>query len=238
MNSGFPFKIGNIVFPTSEHAYIFGLFSNGTPEHLEIQRELLREPNGYLAKRKIRRENEQKGRDDWEEFNVEWMLYCIWMKAQGNEEFRNILLSIPPNATIIENSTFQPRPSDKKNIDKPAFWGCRNYEQKEFHSLVSKYVAGFGGSDSEQKAKVAEYMDDFCNYGKYIGHNTMGKILMIVKRCLHEGTEPDIDYDLLSKKNIWLLGNLASEQWLECDIDFSLDDWNEAIDKSNDNKTE
>lgn len=232
MNSGFPFKIGSITFPTSEHAYIFGLFSNGTPIHEEIQRLLLNEPNGYIAKRKIRRENERYGRKDWEEFNVEWMLYCIWMKAKGNEEFRNLLLSIPQGATIIENSTFQPKPSDKNAIDKPAFWGCRNYEQKDFHRLVSKYVAGFGGSDSEQKAKVAEYMDDFCNYGLFVGRNTMGKILMIVKKCLHEGTEPDIDYDLLTQKSIWLLGSPVSEQWSKSKIDFSLDDWYSAINKS------
>ena len=34
----------------------------------------------------------------------------------------------------------------------------------------------------------------------------MGKILMIVKQCLHEGTEPDIDFDLLNSKEIYLLG--------------------------------
>ena len=213
MNSGFPFKIGSITFPTSEHAYIFGLFSDGTAKHEEIQRLLLNEPNGYIAKRKIRRENERYGRKDWEEFNVEWMLYCVWMKAQGNEEFRNLLLSIPEEATIIENSTFQPKPTDKNAIDKPAFWGCRNYEQKDFHRLVSKYVSAYGGSDSEQKAKVAEYMDDFCNYGTYVGHNTMGKILMIVKKSLHEGTEPDINYDLLREKSIFLLGVPVSRNW-------------------------
>ena len=36
----------------------------------------------------------------------------------------------------------------------------------------------------------------------------MGKILMIVKDCLHNGTEPDIDYDLLRSKNIHFLGKL------------------------------
>lgn len=214
MNSGFPFKIGNITFPTSEHAYICGLFSNGTDKHIEIQRELLAEPNGYQAKRSIRRKYEaQYGRKDWEEFNVEWMLYCVWQKVQGNKEFRDLLLSIPEGAMIIENSTFKQRPKDLNAVDKPAFWGCRNEDLKDFHRLVSQYAASLGGNDAEQKRKVAEYMDDFVNYGIYEGHNTMGKILTMINRCLHDGTEPEIDYDLLSRKHIWILGSLIGEQW-------------------------
>jgi hypothetical protein len=34
----------------------------------------------------------------------------------------------------------------------------------------------------------------------------MGKILMIIKECLHNGTEPDIDYDLLRSKEIHFFG--------------------------------
>ena len=34
----------------------------------------------------------------------------------------------------------------------------------------------------------------------------MGKILMICRKCLADGTEPDIDYELLRNKNIHLLG--------------------------------
>ena len=36
----------------------------------------------------------------------------------------------------------------------------------------------------------------------------MGKILTYIKQCLHDGTEPDIDYQLLKSKNIHFLGNL------------------------------
>lgn len=36
---------------------------------------------------------------------------------------------------------------------------------------------------------------------------------MIVKKCLHEGTEPDINYDLLREKSIFLLGVPVSRNW-------------------------
>lgn len=35
----------------------------------------------------------------------------------------------------------------------------------------------------------------------------MGKILTYIKDCLHKGSEPDIDYALLDRKRIYLLGN-------------------------------
>ena len=38
------------------------------------------------------------------------------------------------------------------------------------------------------------------------GANGMGKILMLCRDCLRKGTEPQIDYDLLNKSNIYIFG--------------------------------
>lgn len=38
------------------------------------------------------------------------------------------------------------------------------------------------------------------------GANDMGKILMLCRDCLRKGTEPQIDYDLLNKSNIYIFG--------------------------------
>ncbi len=43
--------------------------------------------------------------------------------------------------------------------------------------------------------------------GVWRGQNNIGKILMIYKLCLESETEPDIDYELLNKANIYLLGH-------------------------------
>lgn len=201
MNGGFPFRIHDISFFTSESAYICGLFSDKSEEHQRIQKELIAETNGYMAKKNIRGKNSSLRRKDWNEFNVDWMLYVIWCKVKGNQEFRELLLSVPENAIIIENSTFQ----QVKSPDTSAFWGCRNSVLKEFYSLNKRCC-----SLMKHSSDMDAIMNDFCNIGTYIGNNTMGKILMIVKRCLHDGTQPDIDYDLLNRKNIHLLGQRLS----------------------------
>ncbi len=204
MNKGFPFKLEGITIQTSESAYICGLFSDNTPEHIAIQKELIPNTNGYAAKKETRGNNEHLGRADWESYNVEWMLYCVWNKVTGNKNFRELLLSIPKDCVIIENSSFQ---KTMRPVDKPAFWGCRNETQKAFGKLADKYADAMRPStEKEGKEIAAALTDDFCNAGTYIGHNTMGKILMIVRNCLYEGIEPEIDYELLRSKHIHLLG--------------------------------
>ena len=43
--------------------------------------------------------------------------------------------------------------------------------------------------------------------GQWKGQNNIGKILMICRDCLTRGKEPEIDYDLLDRAEIHLLGN-------------------------------
>lgn len=206
MNGGFPYRMHGIEFPSSEHAYIFGLFSNNTLEHIAIQQELLAESSGYSAKRNIRNGNREQWRRDWDEFNIEWMLYCVWTKANQCEEFRNLLLAVPKGAVIIEDSSFQ---KVNKKFDGAAFWGARNADKRAFGKLVRKYVKTHN-PQSQREADDTEnrLLWEYCNVGTYIGNNVMGKILTIVKQCLHDGTQPDIDYALLKSKNIHFLGNL------------------------------
>ena len=205
MNGGFPFRIQGIMFNQSEGAYISGMFSCNTPEHIAIQKELAVAKSGMAAKKEIRHKYQDSAREDWLEFNVEWMLYCVWMKCRGNRKFRNLLLNVPREAVIIEDVSFKP----KKKNSTDDFWGCRNTEIKAFNDLVEDYVklSCKDKSDAEQYEIISAYRNDFCNYGKFSGTNAMGKILMLCKQCLHDNTEPDIDYDLLRSKNIYLCGN-------------------------------
>ena len=207
MNGGFPFSINGVKFFTSESAYICGLFSDGSKEHQRIQCKLIAETNGYQAKKSIRGKNSDIGRADWNEFNIDWMLYVIWCKVQDNADFRELLISVPEDVIIIENSTYH----KIQNPDTAAFWGCRNAKQYEFYSLYNRYVKQMQISNNKRREQIIkERMNDFCNIGSFIGNNAMGKILMIVKRCLHEETVPDINFDLLNRKDIHLLGNRLS----------------------------
>mgnify|MGYP003304060949 CR=1 FL=1 len=202
MNGGYSYTMHGITFPSSEQAYIFGIFSNNTPEHIGLQKQVLEAKGGYDAKQNVRKKNADKSRKDWEEFNVEWMLYCVWRKVCQCSEFKNALMAIPEGATIIEDVSFQ----NKKKSDTSSFWGARNPEKRTFGKLVEKYVESLGLKGRSAKNAENTYLWEYCNVGTYTGNNVMGKILTIIKQHLHDGTQPDIDYDLLKSKNIHFLG--------------------------------
>ena len=44
------------------------------------------------------------------------------------------------------------------------------------------------------------------NVGEWRGQNNIGKILMICRDCIANGTEPLIDYELLHNASIHILG--------------------------------
>lgn len=201
MNQGYSFKVSGIPFHTSESAYICGMFSEDTEQHKNIQQQLINETNGYSAKKEIRQKNEYLKREDWESFNVEWMVYIVWQKVKQNKKFQRLLMTIPYNAIIIEDTTYQKGKTS-------SFWGAKNKERSQFCKLVKEKYAlqNLDVSDEEEDAIRDAEVNWVCNIGTYIGHNTMGKILMICKKCLQDGTEPDIDYDLLKNKHIHLLG--------------------------------
>ncbi len=204
MNNGFGFDIKGIHFHNSEIAYICGMFSDNTPEQLAIQQQLVAETNGGTAKRDIRHNNEDKARKDWYDFNVQWMMYVVWQKVCKNQEFRELLLAVPDDAIIIEDTTFQAH----KTNDTSVFWGARNQERKEYYKLVEKYVKMTERSltDAEQDRLITDKFNDFTDYGVFRGSNVMGKILTICRYCWKNQREPKIDYKLLESKNIHLLG--------------------------------
>lgn len=203
MNGGYPYTMHGITFPSSEQAYIFGIFSNNTPEHIELQKQVLAANGGFNAKRFVRQTNSEMQREDWEKFNVEWMIYCVWRKTCQCSEFKKVLMAIPEGATIIEDVSFQDK---KKQADTSSFWGARNPDKRAFGDLVEKYVASLGLEGTQATDAENPYLWEYCNVGTYTGNNVMGKILTMVKQCLHDGTEPDINYDLLKSKNIHFLG--------------------------------
>ena len=76
-----------------------------------------------------------------------------------------------------------------------------------FDKLAKKYATSLKlSTKTATKDAVNKLLWEYCNVGTYTGNNVMGKILTIVKQCLHDGTQPDIDYDLLKSKNIHFFG--------------------------------
>lgn len=204
MVSGFPFAIEGVTFQNSECAYIAGMFSDDTDNHHELQEALQVENNGFMAKKKIRRFNENKKRADWEEFNVQWMLYCVWCKVVGNADFREMLLVIPSDAVIIEDSTFQ-------NGATAAVWGAKNVTQRRLVTDYKKQLEADGNSKAAIKRACDEKrLGEWRKQGVYVGKNLMGKILMLCRDAVFRSTTPDIDLELLRSKRICLFGKLLT----------------------------
>lgn len=205
MSPGYEFDLNGHHFFGSEQAYICGLFSDGTEKHNTIQRILLEETNGYDSKKKIRQRYKKEQRQDWEEFNIEWMKYVVWNKVKGNDAFRQMLLSIPEDAYIVENSTRQTGLT-------AAIWGAKNKDLEEARDRVVKdrsLKAMMEGKKLGEDEKQRLY-NSLNHIGVYKGKNLMGKILKLCQLALLNRKELEIDYALLKSKNIHLLGELLT----------------------------
>lgn len=204
MVSGYPLEIEGIRFDNSECAYIAGMFSLGIPEHLSLQQRLVACANGFLAKKTIRKPHDHEKRADWESFNVEWMLYVVWQKCLCNEAFRKLLLSLPMDAVIIEDSTFQ-------NGRTATVWGCRNTALRKRLTSLKKELKAQGKCKAAIKREQDKMrLGEWSTVGVFRGQNIMGKILMACRDALRQGTEPLIDYALLENAHIHLLGRELS----------------------------
>ena len=204
MVSGYPFEIEGIRFNNSECAYIAGAFSDGSDSHLAIQHQLVACTNGFAAKKHIRKPHESEKRADWDEFNIQWMLYVVWQKCLSNEAFRKLLLSFPKDAVIIEDSTFQAGRT-------ATVWGTRNMEMKKRLNLLRTELKAQGMTKAAIKREQDRMrLGEWATVGLFVGQNVMGKVLMACKASLENGTEPNIDYALLSSKHINILGKELS----------------------------
>ena len=204
MVNGFPFEFHGVTFANSELAYICGCFSENTELHRDLQGQLVKCSNGLLAKRAIRRPHTADTRADWEGYNIQWMLYVVWQKVIGNKDFQEVLLDIPQEAVIIEDSTFQAGRTAEN-------WGTRNKALKDSIKRYKAELRAQGLGETAIKRELdARRLGEWSRQGVFEGKNLMGKILMMCARALREGVEPPIDYKALNDAHIYFLGNLLT----------------------------
>lgn len=205
MVGGFPFEYAGILWNDSERLYLCGEFSHNTEEHRQIQNLILAAKSGYAAKRFYKTPNKKLVRSDFNSFKLQWMLHCVWEKCKGNEEFRKLLLSIPSDVILVENTTTD-------NGGSAEIWGCRNKELVNKRKIVE---AQLREQHQDKTKKEIEYLinvetNKIDDLGEWRGQNNIGKILMICKQSIEEGTVPDIDYNMLNEAKIYIAGNLIS----------------------------
>ena len=161
MAGGFHFEFQGVKWYGTEHLYLCGEWSTDDAQSVEIQEYIRRMPSGVYAKRCSKAKYRNLVRSDFPEFRLQWMLWCVWQKCLRNQDFANLLRSMPEDGVIVEV------------VKNDPVW--------------------------------AAYPDE---KGVIRGGNAMGKILTICRRCLVDGTEPDIDRELLNKARIYLLGEM------------------------------
>lgn len=213
--SGYPFLLCERTYTNSELAYNCGAFSLNTPLHIEIQRKLMEERNGFLSRLSAQRHYREHIREDWEEFQLQWMLYVIWRKCLGNADFRNLLLSLPSDAVLILNNT-RYRTGDGRWID--LVWGTKNDEQKRVDWNLDFNERHYFILKPEDWEEVKRKRANIQRVGQFVGQNNMGKIMMLCKIALENHIIPPIDFELLRAKKIYLFGELVTfenEEYVE-----------------------
>jgi len=145
--------------------------------------------------------NCRKIRNDFPAFQLQWMLFVTWQKCMCNADFRRMLCSVPQCVTLVRDKTGD----DYQNA---TFWGCLNVERcNREKKLREDFIRRREGQDpKEWRQKLKRERELLKNVGEWRGQNNMGKILMICRDCLIGGNKPPIDYDLLNRSNIYLLG--------------------------------
>lgn len=201
---GYPFALNGHSFRTSEAAYLCGEFSD-TPSKQSIQYSLMEEPNAFLAKKVVKRKNIEYVREDWVEVRLQWMLYVVWQKCIGNSNFRNLLLSIPDDVVIIEDST-------ANHGATSSVWGAKNKELRNVRRALKKELIAHNPTMKKKDLNllISKECGKITDVGYFIGQNNMGKILMLCRIALRNNTVPPIDYELLRAKKIYLFGKLLT----------------------------
>jgi hypothetical protein len=204
MCNGFPFEIANGVSVfNSECAYIAGAYANSDGKSVKIQKAILEERNGMKCKRIYRNRKDLVCymRDDFYEFNVQWMYYVLWIKSVKNKDFGNLLKSIPRDAHIVENTS-------KHKGKTSTFWGAKNQELMKARVVAEEKVKKNGVFKTNAALDHAQMLasNSINNIGQFEGVNCMGKIIKLMSLSLIYGQEPPIDFDLLESKRLFLLG--------------------------------
>lgn len=207
MCNGFPFTIAGVRFHNSECAYIAGAYAGNDAESIRIQGLIAGETNGQKCKRVYRRRPEftQFMRDDFYEFNVQWMMFVIWQKCLHNNDFASLLRQLPVGAHIVENTSLHKGPAS-------VFWGAKNPELMEARQVAEDKVADRQTFRFKKDLHHAQMLagNAINNTGVFYGRNVMGKIIKLCSLALIMGQVPPIDFYLLAGKNLSLAGQFLS----------------------------
>lgn len=203
MVSAYPFEYGGYQWKDSERLYLCGEFSTSSEKDYSIQQRLVNSVSGFAAKRFVKSPNKRFVRSDFASFRLQWMLYVVWQKCKGNADFRKLLMQVPDDVTLVENTT-----TDKGGTAE--IWGCRNAELVDCRNSLAADITKANPTMKKKRLKhlINVETNKVNSIGEWRGQNNIGKILMICRECIKEGKQPVIDNSLLRGAQIHIFGNL------------------------------
>jgi len=203
MCNGFPFPLGGLNFANSECAYIAGAYASNDHDSIRIQRMISEENNGQVCKRLYRLLPEYTRfiREDFYDYNVQYMMLVVWKKTTLNKSFGDLLRKIPIDAHVVENTTLH-------KGSTAVFWGAKNKELMAAREIVENEIEEsdryrFKYQREQAKMIAANSINDI---GHFIGKNVMGKIIKLCSLSLIYNAIPPIDFDLLRRKELYFCG--------------------------------
>lgn len=128
------------------------------------------------------------------------MHYLVWQKCLTSEAFRKLLLAFPPEAMLLEDSTYATSATATK-------WGMRNAELKKRLTAMKRKLTAQGMNKASIKREQDKMrLGPWSTIGEWRGQNLLGKILMNCRDAMRHDEEPLIDYAPLRAAQIHLLG--------------------------------
>ena len=128
------------------------------------------------------------------------MHYLVWQKCLTSEAFRKLLLAFPPEAMLLEDSTYATSATATK-------WGMRNAELRKRLTALKRELTAQGMNKAAIKREQDKMrLGPWSTIGEWRGQNLLGKILMNCRDAMRHHTEPLIDYAPLRAAQIHLLG--------------------------------
>lgn len=207
MCNGFPFMMAGVRFHNSECAYIAGAYAGNNADCFRIQGMIAGETNGQKCKRLYRRRPEftRFMRNDFYEYNVQWMMFVIWQKCLNNSDFASLLRKLPVGAHIVENTSLHKGPTS-------LFWGAKNPELMEVRRAAESKVASNQSFRYKKDLLHAQMLagNALNKYGVFFGRNVMGKIIKLCSLALIMGQVAPIDFSLLAGKKLSMAGQFLS----------------------------
>lgn len=207
----YPMTLFDKQFKDSESAYVAGCYSNPDNRSIEIMEEISNfTGGGYMLKKTYRNADRTKEpfnhiREDWESFNVNWMLLVLWSKVQTNNEFRVMLKQVPVDSHIIEDTSFM------KKGGTTQIWGAKNSTLKSLRIAKNKQLIkrllqeGVNVNATFEKGEQILH-NRINNTGHWDGRNLTGKCLKLCQLALFQNTIPPINFELLNNSNIYWFG--------------------------------